>query len=160
MSNPTTSYRVKGLDPTPFRAFYGMSDADLARNGVVRYRVDSFPGFPDRVGMRDMEPGEAALLLNFEHLPVDSPYRSRHAIFVCEGAEARFEVVNAVPDVMKRRMLSLRGFDARGFLLDADLVDGESAEHLIGRLFENPAVDYIHAHYAKRGCFSGLIERA
>lgn len=155
-----TSFRVQGLDPTPFKRFYGLSDAQLAAENVVRYKVDAFPGFPDRVGMCDMEPGETALLLNFEHLPVESPYRSCHAIFVREGADEAFAGTDEVPDVLKRRIISLRGFDDRGFIVDADLAEGEAIEPLIRRLFENPAIVYIHAHYAKRGCFAGLIERA
>lgn len=155
-----TSFRVQGLNPSLFRRLYGLSDAQLAAENIVRSRVDAFPGFPDRVGMRDMEPGETALLLNFEHLPVESRYRSCHAIFVCEGAEEAFAVTGEVPDVLKRRIVSLRGFDVRGFIVDADLAEGDGIELLIRRLFENPAIDYIHAHYAKRGCFAGLIERA
>ena len=30
----------------------------------------------------------------------------------------------------------------------------------IERFFANPNVAYIHAHYARRGCFAALIERA
>ena len=31
---------------------------------------------------------------------------------------------------------------------------------LIERLFANPAVDFIHAHFAKPGCFAATIRRA
>jgi len=154
------AYRIKGLDPESFRKFFGLSDDELARNGVVRYTADSHPGFPDRVAMRDLEIGETALLLNHEHLPVASPYRSCHAIFVHEGADTAYDRVDVVPDVMKRRPIALRGFDDKGFMVDADIVEGDAVEPLILKLFENPDIDYIHAHYAKRGCFSGLIERA
>lgn len=153
------TYRIRGLDPAPFKQFYGMPDDQLEAANVTRMRVDSAPGFPDRVGMCDMEVGETALLLNFEHLPVNSPYRSRHAIFVREGADRAADYIDTVPEVMKRRVLSLRGFDQRGFMVDADLAEGDNIEPLILKLFEDPAVAYIHAHYAKRGCFSGLIER-
>jgi hypothetical protein len=44
-------------------------------------------------------------------------------------------------------------------MIDADVVDGECAQELIGRLFENPRVAYIHAHYAKRGCYAARIDR-
>jgi len=45
-------------------------------------------------------------------------------------------------------------------LIDADVIDGREVESLIERLFANPRVAYIHAHNAKHGCYSGLIERA
>lgn len=153
------AFRIRGLDPAPFRKYYGLTDEALAAEGVVRYRVDAQPGFPDRVTMQDMPAGETALLLNFEHLPVASPYRSRHAIFVQEGAETPYDAVDEVPEVMRRRLVALRGFDRRGFILDADVAEGDGIEPLILRLFGNPEVDYIHAHFAKRGCYSGLIER-
>ncbi len=57
-------------------------------------------------------------------------------------------------------MLSLRAFDAAGDMVDADLTDGRDIEAAIERLFGNPAADYIHAHYAKRGCYAARIDRA
>jgi len=45
-------------------------------------------------------------------------------------------------------------------MIEADLTEGSDAEALIERFFANPAVAYIHAHYARRGCFAALIERA
>ncbi len=153
------AYQIKGLEPAPFKKFYGMSDVDLRAAGVSRLKVDTFPGFPDRVGMRDMAVGETALLLNYEHLPVDTPYRSRHAIFVQEGAEVAYCETDVVPDVLKLRIISLRGIDREGCIVDADLAEGDDIEPLILKLFENREIAYIHAHYAKRGCFAALIER-
>ena len=40
------------------------------------------------------------------------------------------------------------------------LVDGREAESAINRLFAGARVDYIHAHYATRGCYAGRIDRA
>ncbi|QHQ35913.1 DUF1203 domain-containing protein [Algicella marina] len=154
------NYRIRGLDPEAFSRFYGLSDGQLAELGVIRCAVDACPGFPDRVEMRDMEAGETALLLNYEHLPVTSPYRSCHAIFVREGAERAYDREGVVPEVMKRRLIALRGFDDRGFMLEADVAEGDAIEPLIGRMFADPAVKYIHAHNARQGCFAGLIERA
>lgn len=154
------SYRITGLSPEPFAPLYGLDDDALAARGVKRCIVDENPGFPDRVELRDLEPGERVLLLNYEHQPADTPYRSSHAVFVREGANVRYDRINEIPEVMRSRPLSLRAFDRDGMMLDADLVDGKDVEALIGRMFENPAVDYIHVHYAKRGCFSARVDRA
>ena len=118
------------------------------------------PGFPDRIELRDLEPGETALLLNFVHQPADTPYRASHAIFVREGAEERFEVVDSIPEVIRLRQISLRAFDEQGEMVDADLVDGREIEPLIDRLLAAPEIAYLHAHYAKRGCYAARIERA
>ena len=154
------SYRITGLSPEPFAELYGLDDDALAARGVKRYVVDEKPGFPDRVELRDLDLGERVLLLNYEHQPADTPYRASHAIFVREGATARYDRINEIPGVMRARPLSLRAFDRDGMMLDADLVDGEDVETSIGRMFENPDVEYIHVHYAKRGCYSARIDRA
>lgn len=127
---------------------------------MIRRRVDSDPGFPDRITMQDLKIGDTALLLNYEHLPVASPYRSAHAIFVKEGAEVAYDAEGVVPKVMTRRILSLRGMDGAGHIVDADLAEGAGIAALIQRLLDHPAITYIHAHNAKRGCYAGLITRA
>lgn len=154
------NFRISGLSPQPFRHLYGASDEELALRGAIRYVADKKPGFPDRIGMRDVEIGERVLLLNHVCQPANTPYRASHAIFVHEGAEATWDRVGEVPEVMKIRPLSLRAFDARHMMIDADLAEGEQVEPIIRRLLENPAAAYIHAHYATRGCYSGKIERA
>jgi hypothetical protein len=152
-------YVIAGLDPAPFRRLYGLSEEALAAERVVRVKVTDKPGAPCRVSLVDAEPGETVLLLNHEHLPVDTPYRSSHAIFVREGAEvaARFE--NRVPDVLAIRLLSVRAFDSAGMMTDADVVDGRDLESLIARMFADPLVAYLHVHNAKRGCFAARVAR-
>jgi len=154
------SFRITGLSSTPFQPLFGLSDAELAERGVKRYIADKKPGFPDRIEMRDAEPGETVLLLNHTCQPADTPYRATHAIFVREGATQTFDAVDQVPEVMRVRLLSLRAYDADGMMLDADVVEGIEVEPIIERLFADPHVSYIHAHNAKRGCYSGRIDRA
>jgi hypothetical protein len=100
------------------------------------------------------------LLLNHLCQPAETPYRATHAIFVREGATRAYDAVDQVPEVMRRRILSLRAYDAEGMMLDADIAEGAGIEALIARLFADPAVSYIHAHNAKQGCYSGRIDRA
>jgi hypothetical protein len=154
------SFRITGLDPAPFRHLYGLSDADLAARGAKRYVADKTPGFPDRVELRDAEPGERVLLLNHTHQPADTPYRASHAIFVREGAERAYSAVDEVPEPLRGRPISLRAFDSDHMMVDADLVDGRELDGLIERFLADPKVSYLHAHYARRGCFAARIERA
>ena len=154
------SFRIRGLSPEPFVPLYGLAEAELAARGVLRFAVDKTPGFPDRVEMRDAAPGETVLLMNHVCQPADTPYRAAHAIFVREGATKTFDEVGVVPDVLRPRLLSLRAFDDGGMMIDADVVDGMQVEEANRRVRDNHAVSYIHAHYAKRGCYAGRIERA
>ena len=153
------SFRITGLDAQPFRRFYGLSDAALATHGVRRVTVDQSPGFPDRIELRDLEIGEKALLLNYMHQPADSPYRSSHAVFIREGAEVTTDLIDEVPDVVRRRLISLRAFSWDGNMLDADVMEGKEIEKTINRFFENTDVAYLHAHYAKYGCFAARVTR-
>lgn len=153
-------FQITGLPPEPFRHLFGLGDEELAAHGARRYVVDEKPGFPDRIEMREVEPGATVLLLNHCHQPADTPYRARHAIFVREGAEEMYDRMNEIPEVMRNRLLSLRGFDAEGMMRDADVVDGSEIETLIERLLSNPAIAYIHVHNARQGCYSGQIDRA
>lgn len=154
------AFRITGLSPEPFRHLFGLSDDDLSRHGVKRYVVDKSPGYPDRIEMRDAEPGETVLLLNHVCQPADTPYCASHAIFVREGAARAYDAVDEVPAVMRTRLLSLRAFDAEGMMRDADVVEGSDIEAVIARFFADPAVSYIHVHNARPGCYSGRIDRA
>lgn len=154
------SFAIAGLDPQPFRHLYGLSDADLAREGAIRMRADSKPGFPCRVTLEDAEPGEDLLLVNYEHLPVATPYRSRHAIFVRDGAEEAARYEDEVPEQLSRRLLSVRAFDADGMMTDADVFDGTELAERIDTFFADPEVLYLHVHNAKRGCFAARVNRA
>lgn len=154
------AFRIRGLSPEPFRHLYGLSDLELVQRGVKRYIADKQPGFPDRIEMREAAVGEVLLLLNHICQPAETPYRASHAIFVREGAENTYDRVDEVPEVMRTRLLSLRAYDSEGMMLDAEVVDGKEMESVISRLFALPPVEYIHAHNAKHGCYSGRIDRA
>lgn len=153
------SFRIIGLDPAEFSALFDLSDEELAARSVVRVVADAMPGFPCRVTLRDAEPGQTLLLLNYEHQPAPTPYRSAHAIFVTQHAQ-RFEQASHVPQALRVRPLSVRAFDAHGMMLDADLVDGADLERVIERFFEDGRAEYLHVHYAKRGCYAARVERA
>ena len=154
------SFRLLGLDPSQFAPLYGLTDADLQRHGARRYAVNESPGYPDRIEVRDARPGETVLLLNYVHQPADTPYRASHAIFVREYAVQSCDVVNEIPDALRIRLISLRAFNERHDMIEADVVEGARLEAAIARFLENPCVAYLHAHYAKQGCYAARIERA
>ncbi len=119
-------FRIQGLSPEPFIPLYGLSDEELAGRGAKRYVAQTKPGFPDRIEMRDAEPGERLILANYVHQPADTPYRASHTVFVLEG----------------------------------EVCDGRELDSTIHKLLANPQIAYLHAHYAKPGCYAARIERA
>lgn len=154
------SFQISGLPAATFLPLFTMSAAQLATRAAIRLVADRRPGFPCRVSLREAEPGETLLLLNYEHLPVAGPYRSRHAIFVRENAaEAQLDV-DEVPEVLLTRVLSVRAFDNTGMMMDADVVDGRALARAINRLLADRQVEYLHVHNAKRGCYAARVSRA
>jgi hypothetical protein len=152
-------FQVSGLPLAEFQPLFALSDAELAQRNIVRRIADERPGFPCRVSLRDADCGERVLLLNYEHLAVASPYRSRHAIYVREHATDARLAVNEVPEVLAIRLLSIRAFDGGGMMREADVVAGKDAVPVIERMLGNESVAYLHVHNAKPGCFAARVDR-
>jgi hypothetical protein len=152
------TYRIRGIDPAPYRWLAGLSDSELAEQGAVRMTADSHPGYPCRVTLDDVEPGQTVLLIN--HVShQEGPYRASHAIFVSEHATEPADYRERIPPALDRRVLSLRAFDRSAMMVDARLVQPGHADAAIRELLANEAVDHIDAHNAVRGCFAARVER-
>ena len=152
------TYRISGLDPAPFRPLFALDDEALAALAIVRMIVSEKPGFPCRVALEDLDPGAEVLLLNHASI-ARGPYAASHAIFVGRQDEAA-TYEDAVPPALDRRILSLRAFDHDDMMQAAELAHPGEADAAIRRLFADPAIAYIHAHNAIRGCFAAAVERA
>lgn len=154
------NFRIAGLPLSDFAPLFSLSDEQLAARDAVRVISDGRSGYPCRVSLQDAKMGESLILLNYEHLPVASPYRSRHAIYVREAATEPDLDINEVPTLLRSRLLSLRAFDGKGMMRNADVVPGTALENGIEEMFSNSAVEYVHIHYAKPGCYAARVERA
>ena len=152
------SYVIAGLPA--FQPLFGLSDDALAERGIIRRTADTKPGFPCRISLKDAEPGDTLLLLNYESHAADTPYRSSYAIFVNERAQPVAPFVDSLPPVFRNRPIALRIFNADGMLIGADLSQDEGLDAAIRKAFENPGAAYIHAHNAAHGCFAAQINRA
>ena len=154
------SFRIQGLPAENFEHLFALADEELARHGAVRRIADvRRPGYPCRVSLEDSKPGDELLLVNYEHLPVDSPYRMRFAIFVRKGDET-YDKIDEVPEQLRNRMLAARSFDSKGMMVGFELVDGRELESAIGKLFKQPNAEYLHIHYAAPGCYAARVDRA
>ena len=153
------SFRIAGLSPEPFQHLFNLSEDALREHGARRYVADRKPGFPDRIEIRDAEPGETLILVNHICQPANTPYRASHAIFIREGATDRFEAIDTIPEALRIRLLSLRAFDGEGMMIAADVATGAEIEPLIDRLFADPKVAYLHAQNAREGCYHARIDR-
>jgi hypothetical protein len=146
-------FQVIALSPEPFDRLFDLSDEALAARGARRLVAEE--NWPCRISLDEAVPGEPILLVNHEHQPADTPYRSRHAIFVTRreraaGPEAggspqdgvcsdhadvlRFLTLAAGADVELDGLALVEGLVARG--LDV----GEVDEHVVAVFTGDEAV--------------------
>jgi len=155
------TFRIHPLPLAPFRPLFALDDAALAAVGARRMIADAPHSAPCRVSLADAEPGEALILLNHRHLDVpDSPYRSEGPIFVRERAVEAAPAPGETPDMLTRRLLSVRAYDADGMMTDADVVEGADLAARLTDWFSDPAVSRVQIHTARRGCFMAEARRA
>lgn len=153
------SFRCIALSAEPFAPLFGLDDSSLAARGARRCTADG-TGHPCRLTLEDAAPGERVLLVHYQHVPGPSPYRAGGPVFVRERAQPAVFDEGIVPPALRRRLLSVRAYDADDLILDADVVEGTELERLAARLLAQPDVAYLHAHYARYGCYAARIERA
>jgi hypothetical protein len=154
-----THFRISGLPLELFKPLFALDDTGLARHGARRCVADSKPGYPCRVSLMDAEPGERLILLPYAHHEVESPYRSSGPIYVRERACESPLGVDEVPEVVRGRLMSLRAYNAAGFMVGADVSAGQEIADAIGRFFADEQVAYLHLHNARAGCYSCRVDR-
>lgn len=153
-------FRISGLEVAPFTPLFAMTDAALARTGALRKVVTEEHAAPCRVSLRDAAVGETVILTSFEHQGAHCPYRAAGPIFVRQSARETARVSDAIPDCLARRLLSVRAYDRRDCIRDAEVVDGTAAAESIRRFLDDGEVAYLHIHYARRGCYACRVDRA
>lgn len=155
------TFRIHALPVEPFRLLFRMDEAELATIGAVRMTADAPNSAPCRVSLIDAAPGEALILLNHRHLDAPaSPYRSNGPIFVREKAAAAMPASGDVPEMLARRLLSVRAYDAAAMMLDADVIEGQELAARLAVSLKDPAVEFVQIHTARRGCFMAEARRA
>jgi hypothetical protein len=92
------NFQFSPLSRDRFVPFFHLPEDALARHGAARVTANTKPGFPCRVSLEDAELGEDVLLVNFEHLDVNTPFRSRYAVYVRIAAKEARPAVNLVPE--------------------------------------------------------------
>lgn len=153
------TFRIRALDPAPYLPLFDLDDAALHARRARRVTATSDPGFPCRVSLADAAVGETLLLVNHAHLVGPTPYAANHAVYIRHGAVAATPAPGEVPEVLARRLLSVRGFDAGQMMVHADVVEGRDLVGHLDRLLAGDAIAFVHLHYARPGCFAAAASR-
>lgn len=152
-------YRITGLPVEQFAELQRATDDQLQRRGVELRIVDRSYSPPCRISLQDAEVGEEVMLFTYQHQAGASPYAAKGPIFIRRSATQTFDAINVIPDQQRRRLLSVRAYDARDYIVDAEVAPGTELETLIGRFFAGPRVAYLHLHNARHGCYSCRVDR-
>jgi len=153
------TFQIQALDPSKFIPLYTMSDSALASHRAMWADADAEPGYPCRISLEDAPKGSRVLLVNFNHHPSDSPYRSSHAIYVNPEAVQARPKPGVVPSSISSRLISWRAFNAKGLMVDADVLDGKLLASRLTDVFSNKDVEYVHLHNARPGCYAARVTR-
>lgn len=155
------SFRIRPLPLAPFQPLFDLDDAALQAMGARRMVADRPHSTPCRVSLTDADPGERLILLNHRHLDdPSSPYRSGGPIFVRETAVEARPAPGKAPEMLTRRLLSVRAYDTDWMMTDADVVEGRDLAGRLAQWFADDHVARLHIHTARRGCFMAEAERA
>jgi hypothetical protein len=153
------SFRLSGLPIEPFRPLFALPDDELLSRGAERRTTQPGNDYPCRVTLEVARPGERVLLLSYPVQPEASPYKSVSPIFIREAAEAQYIGHNEIPEQIAPRLMSVRAFDARHYIVAADVTPGAQLGEMAERFFANDEIAYLHVHHARWGCYVGRIDR-
>jgi len=156
----TVDFLIKALPSDNFHEIMLKNNAELELECAAWITVDADPGYPCRVSLSDAKIGERVLVLSFCHHNVNSSYRASGPIFVREKAQTVNLAINEVPKNLRQRLLSIRAYNSKKIMIEAEVVQGTELESSMDRQFQNNEVEYIHIHHAKPGCFSCSVHRA
>jgi hypothetical protein len=153
------SFQIRGIDPAPFSPLFDLDAEALLARGARRVTADAPDAYPCRISLERAPEGAELLLVHHAHQTVaTSPYRAAGPVFVSR-ANAPAQYRAELAPIMRDRLLSLRAYDGDGLMVDAEVGENGAVLDLIRRFLDDPAVAYVHAHFARRGCFAARIDR-
>lgn len=155
-----TNFQFKALDMHLFSSYFEMTPSELTGIGAYFFESDEYPCYPCRVSLEDAQIGETVLAITYEHNSVLSPYRSSGPIFIRANVHTAVLEQNEVPDLLRHRLLSIRGYDNKGIMKAADTAPGIEVESVLKRQFNDESVEYIQIHNAGPGCFNCTVHKA
>jgi len=153
-------FRIEALPAQTLQSLFTMSEPERAAHNAQLVTVEEPGSTPCRISLQDAEPGEEVILASFTHQAAHSPYHASGPIFVRRDvAQARLEP-GEVPLQLKSRLISLRAYDRSDRIIQADVINGAELHEHAARFLADPAAHYLHAHFARYGCYAARIVRA
>ena len=123
--------------------------------------VDKEAAYPCRVCLADAHVGERVYLFSYGPFEKAAPHQTVGPVYVHATRCTPFRCSARLPDVLRRRLVALRAYDAEGAeLVECDILEGTAIEARAEKILSNPRVHHINVHFARAGCFACTIERS
>ena len=142
------NFKISAIE-NKYNHLFDLTKEELIEKGAVIMIVDEKPGFPCRVTLEDAEIGEEIVLFPFQHHKTNSPYQSSGPIFMRKNAIKVELEINEIPEMLSKRLQSLRVYDENGMMIDAKTLEGKEIRNEIESIFRNEKTSYIQIHNAK-----------
>jgi hypothetical protein len=134
--------------------------AALADGSAVEVTSNDDAPFPVRCCLQDATAEEGVLLLSMQPQTGDSPYAAPGPVYIHRDRCAGSSPQSDVPQILRGRTLSLRGYTDEHMITGTAVVPGEDVEGAAGQLLDVPETAYLFVHFAGPGCYACRIDPA
>lgn len=149
--------------PSDLAAAYRRGALD-ANGQVPERRVSDGDGVPCRHCLRNVEAGEAYLVLGYRPFPAPQPYAEVGPIFIHADECTAYSPAEGLPEREQNgksgRILRGYGADDRIVYGTGVVVDNAEIESHAAAILERADVAYVHMRSATNNCFTLRIDRA
>jgi len=152
------NFKISAIE-NKYNHLFDLTEKELIEKGAVIMIADEKPGFPCRITLEDAEIGEEIVLFPFQHHKTNSPYQSSGPIFMRKNAKKVELEINEIPEMLSKRLQSLRVYDKNGMMIDAKTLEGKEIRNEIESVFRNEKASYIQIHNANPGCYNCQVNR-
>lgn len=126
---------------------------DLAGN-TVRVLVNTEPsGTPLRCCLREAGPGETVMLLAWSPFELSGPYTEVGPVFVHAQECGGYLATHEFPAAWRHRDQVVRGYDAAGDMVAAEVATAPHVEEVMLRLLLRDDVVVVHLRNVAAGCY-------
>jgi hypothetical protein len=134
--------------------------AALADGTAVEVRNNDDAPFPVRCCLHDAAAEEGVLLLSIQPRSGHSPYAAPGPVYIHRDRCAGYSPKGDVPQILRGRTLSLRGYTDEHMITATAVVAGDDVEGAAQQLLDVSGTAYLFVHFAGPGCYACRIDPA
>ena len=125
--------------------------------------VSNGVGTPCRHCLTNIPDGKEMLILAYRPFPVPQPYAETGPIFLCANQCHRHHDTSVLPKMFEAwQNILVRGYTAENRIKygTGKVIEISAVERVVGQIFEDQDVAYVHMRSASNNCYQCRIERS